>query len=71
MDEPTAALDEAEVATLFSVIRSLRNDGVGIVYISHRLEEVFAIADRVTVHASTARQVGTHTIGEVRSTARH
>ncbi len=49
MDEPTAALDEAEVATLFSVIRSLRDEGVGIVYISHRLEEVFAIADRVTV----------------------
>jgi rhamnose transport system ATP-binding protein len=49
MDEPTASLDETEVATLFSVIRSLRDEGVGIVYISHRLEEVFAIADRVTV----------------------
>jgi rhamnose transport system ATP-binding protein len=49
MDEPTAALTDAETARLFAVIRGLRESGVGVVYISHRMEEVFAIADRVTV----------------------
>ncbi|MGH2793974.1 MAG: ATP-binding cassette domain-containing protein, partial [Actinomycetota bacterium] len=49
MDEPTASLDAREVETLFDVIRRLRESGVGIIYISHRLEEVFAIADRITV----------------------
>ncbi|MDQ6767622.1 MAG: sugar ABC transporter ATP-binding protein [Candidatus Eremiobacteraeota bacterium] len=49
MDEPSAALTENEVLKLFDVIRALRHDGVAIVYISHRLEEVFQIADRITV----------------------
>src|SRR5579864_1993870 len=49
MDEPSAALTENEVLKLFAVIRALRHDGVAIVYISHRLEEVFQIADRITV----------------------
>src|ERR1700736_5082673 len=49
MDEPSAALTENEVQKLFAVIRALRRDGVAIVYISHRLEEVFQIADRITV----------------------
>ena len=49
MDEPTAALTEADVLRLFNIVRLLRERGVGIVYISHRLEEVFALADRVTV----------------------
>jgi rhamnose transport system ATP-binding protein len=49
MDEPTASLSEREVERLFAVIARLRQDGVGIVYISHRLEEIAAIADRVTV----------------------
>jgi rhamnose transport system ATP-binding protein len=49
MDEPTASLAEREVETLFDVVRRLRESGVGIVYISHRLDEVFAIADRITV----------------------
>jgi len=48
-DEPTAALSSAETERLFGLIRRLKERGVGIVYISHRLEEVFAIADRVTV----------------------
>ena len=48
-DEPTASLTDREVARLFRVIRSLRDSGAGIVYISHRLEEIAAIADRVTV----------------------
>ncbi|MFO7321915.1 MAG: sugar ABC transporter ATP-binding protein [Chloroflexota bacterium] len=49
MDEPTAALTEAEIAELFRIIRQLRENGVGIVYISHRLDELKQISDRVTV----------------------
>jgi ABC-type sugar transport system ATPase subunit len=49
MDEPTAALTEADVEHLFRIVRLLRQRGVGIVYISHRLVEVFELADRVTV----------------------
>ncbi|MBI5959336.1 MAG: sugar ABC transporter ATP-binding protein [Chloroflexi bacterium] len=49
MDEPTAALTDTEIDELFGIIRSLRQKGVGIVYISHRLEELKKIADRITV----------------------
>ncbi|HWL41619.1 MAG TPA: sugar ABC transporter ATP-binding protein [Ilumatobacter sp.] len=49
MDEPSAILDEGEVATLFDVVRRLADGGVGIVYISHRLHEIAQIGDRVTV----------------------
>ena len=49
MDEPTSSLDAAEVRVLFDVIRRLKAGGVGIVYISHRMEEIFTLADRVTV----------------------
>jgi rhamnose transport system ATP-binding protein len=49
MDEPTAALTEADVQRLFGIVRLLKERGVGIIYISHRLEEVFVLADRVTV----------------------
>jgi ribose transport system ATP-binding protein len=49
MDEPTAALTESEIEDLFESIRGLRNNGVGIVYISHRLEELKVISDRITV----------------------
>jgi rhamnose transport system ATP-binding protein len=49
MDEPTAALPEQEVAKLFRVIGELKGQGVGIIYISHRLDELYALADRVTV----------------------
>ena len=49
MDEPTASLMDAEIERLFSVIGLLRAQGGGIVYISHRLEEVFAVSDRITV----------------------
>jgi rhamnose transport system ATP-binding protein len=49
MDEPTASLSEREVERLFAVIARLRDQRVGIIYISHRLEEIAAIADRVTV----------------------
>lgn len=49
MDEPTSALMEAETETLFKIIRRLKAEGLGIIYISHDLEEVFAISDTVTV----------------------
>lgn len=49
MDEPTAALTEREIKKLFEVISSLKKEGVSIVYISHRMEEIFAICDRITV----------------------
>ena len=66
MDEPTASLTDAEVQTLFSVIGMLREGGVGIVYISHRLAEVFAIADRVTVlrDGATVATRQTHDVDE-------
>ena len=49
LDEPTASLPEADVARLFDVLARLRERGVGMIYVSHRLDEVFRIADRVTV----------------------
>ena len=49
LDEPSATLSGPEVERLFAVLRGLRERGLGVVYISHRLEEIFAIADRVTV----------------------
>jgi rhamnose transport system ATP-binding protein len=49
LDEPTASLSEREVANLFRVVRELRSRGVGMIYISHRLEELPQVADRVTV----------------------
>ncbi len=49
LDEPTSSLDSQEVATLFKVVRQLRDDGVAILFVSHFLEQVFEISDRVTV----------------------
>jgi len=49
MDEPTASLTQAEQTLLFEAVRGLRSQGAGVIYISHRLEEIFALADRVTV----------------------
>ena len=49
MDEPTAALSETEIEDLFRIIRQLRENGVGIVYISHRMDEIKRITDRITV----------------------
>jgi ribose transport system ATP-binding protein len=49
MDEPTSALTDHEIDRLFGIIRSLKQEGVSFVYISHRLEELFAICDRLTV----------------------
>ena len=60
MDEPTASLSEREVERLFEVVARLKSQQVGIIYISHRLEEILAIADRVTV-LRDGSTVGTHT----------
>ncbi|WP_392535507.1 sugar ABC transporter ATP-binding protein [Nostoc sp. C117] len=49
MDEPTAALSDRETQHLFQVIRRLRDDGIAIIYISHRMEEIYALADRISV----------------------
>ena len=49
MDEPTSALTETEVERLFRVIDRLRGQGVTILYISHKMDEVFRLADRITV----------------------
>ena len=64
MDEPTSSLSEAEAERLFAIIRQLREDGLAIIYISHRMEEVMALADVVTVlrdgemvHTAPAREL--------------
>ena len=49
MDEPTAALSAAEVGRLLALVRVLRDRGIGIIYVTHRLDEVMAVCDRATV----------------------
>ncbi len=49
MDEPTSSLDDQEVATLFEVIRQLKGEGVSVIFVSHRLDELYAVCDRVTI----------------------
>src|SRR6266849_4843062 len=58
LDEPTAALTDAEVETLFGILTKLRARGVAMIYISHKLDEVFRISDRITV-LRDGRTVGT------------
>ncbi|MCB1377985.1 MAG: sugar ABC transporter ATP-binding protein [Alphaproteobacteria bacterium] len=67
MDEPTAALAEADVQRLMDIVRKLKASGVSIVYVSHRMPEIFALADRVTVLRDGAH-VGTMDIAEVDET---
>ena len=64
MDEPTSALSREEVERLFGIIRSLKGEGIAIIYISHHLAEVFEIADRVTVMRD-GKKVGTEMIEDV------
>ena len=64
LDEPTAALTESEVETLFTILRGLKKRGVGMVYISHKLNEVFEMSDRVTV-LRDGRTVGTHAASDL------
>jgi ribose transport system ATP-binding protein len=63
MDEPTSALTENEIKELFVTINRLKSQGVSIIYISHRLEELFEIGDRVTV-LRDGKYVGTREIGD-------
>lgn len=63
MDEPTAALTQSETEVLFKVIKSLRESGVSIVYISHRMEEIFELCDRITI-LRDGSYVGTKIIKE-------
>ncbi len=64
MDEPTASLSDSEVIKLFEIIRSLKGKGVTIIYISHRLEEIFKIADRATV-LKDGKSMGTYNVSEL------
>ena len=63
MDEPTAALTEPDVVRLFKIVRLLKARGVGIIYISHRMDEIFMLGDRVTVLRDGA-YVGTRNVAE-------
>ena len=63
LDEPTAALTESEVDTLFGILEKLRERGVGMIYISHKLDEVFKMSDRITV-LRDGKTVATHAAGE-------
>jgi len=64
MDEPTASLTQKEQHLLFAVVRDLRAGGVGVIYISHRLEEIFQLADRVTV-LRDGESVGTNKVDDM------
>ena len=64
MDEPTAALTESETEGLFRVINALREKGVSIVYISHRMEEIFALCDRITI-LRDGQYIGTRFIKDI------
>ena len=64
MDEPSSALSRAEIDGLYRLVRALREQGVAIIYITHKLEEVFALADRVTILRDGLVE-GTYGIGEL------
>jgi ribose transport system ATP-binding protein len=64
LDEPTAALSAHETATLFDWLRRLRRQGVGIIYISHRLDEVTEISDRISI-LRDGKNVGTHATADL------
>lgn len=64
MDEPTSALTEREVAHLFQIIRGLRDQGIGIVYITHKMNELFEIADEFSVFRD-GKYIGTHASTDV------
>lgn len=64
MDEPTAALNAGEVERLFAIIENLRQRNIAVLYVSHRLNEIFRIADRVTV-LRDGKKVGTRPLNEI------
>lgn len=63
MDEPTAALTDREIESLFKVVDSLKKQGVSIIYISHRMEEIFKICDRITI-LRDGQYIGTENIAD-------
>jgi ribose transport system ATP-binding protein len=69
MDEPTAALSDEEVKRLFSIIKELKKQNVTVIYITHRLKEIFEIGDRVTV-LRDGQMIGTREIGELSRSCR-
>ncbi len=64
MDEPTSSLTEEEVQKLFTIIRALKNEGTGVVFISHKLSEIFEIGDRITI-LKDGTYVGTYPISSL------
>jgi ribose transport system ATP-binding protein len=64
LDEPTSALTDTEADHLLTLLRRLANEGVGILYISHKLKEIFSLADRVTV-LRDGRYIGTESVSQV------
>ncbi len=64
MDEPTSALSRPEVDKLFAIVRQLKARGCGVIYITHRMEEIYRIADRITV-LRDGRHVGTAPVGDL------
>jgi methyl-galactoside transport system ATP-binding protein/inositol transport system ATP-binding protein len=66
MDEPTSALTNKEIEQLFSIMRRLKESGKSIIYISHKLEEIFEIADRVTVYRD-GQYIGTKEVSNIKS----
>ncbi|MGP7815219.1 sugar ABC transporter ATP-binding protein [Glutamicibacter soli] len=72
LDEPTAALTDLEITDLFAVLRALRDEGVAIIYVSHRLEEVFELCDRLTImrngETMLTKSVAQSNVNEVIST---
>ncbi|MGC9326297.1 MAG: sugar ABC transporter ATP-binding protein [Candidatus Hinthialibacter sp.] len=64
LDEPTSSLSEVETEALFDSLQRLRSQGVGVIYISHRLEEITRIADRITV-LRDGRSIGTQTASQI------
>ena len=64
MDEPTSSLDDGEVEILFDVIRQLKSEGVSVVFVSHKLDELYAVCDRVTIMRD-GRTVAVSPIGEM------
>ncbi len=65
MDEPTAALSESEIKRLFKIIKCLKDSGVTVIYISHRLDEIFTLGDYVTVMRD-GKHIGTKPITEIK-----
>src|SRR4051794_10649100 len=67
MDEPTSSLDEREVEVLFGVIRQLKAEGVSVIFVSHKLDELYEVCDRVTImrDGRTVRTAAMHEIGKL------